>query len=120
MFTWIDRSSQENQLAGLRLKLSLLTGDIQTDQKQILEAKIAELSGDVEEKKKSAGALSSILKEAEVGRIAAATSCLPAGQALHGGSLPAERHPRSEEQDGEGREPQARPEQRGRGADAGL
>ncbi|CAF97555.1 unnamed protein product [Tetraodon nigroviridis] len=56
---------QENQLAGLRLKLSLLTGDIQTDQKQILEAKIAELSGDVEEKKKSAGALSSILKEAE-------------------------------------------------------
>lgn len=54
------------------LKLSLLRGDVQSDEKQTLEAKIAELTGDVEGKKKSAAALSSILKEAEVGAVAAA------------------------------------------------
>lgn len=70
-------ASQENQLTSLRLKLSLLTGDIQTGEKQTLEARIAELAGDVEEKKKSAGTLSSILKEAEVAHIATATSCFP-------------------------------------------
>lgn len=66
----------------MRLKLALLTGDLQTDEKQILEAKIAQLSADVEEKKKSAGMLSSILKEAEVGHIAAATRCFPIDQSL--------------------------------------
>lgn len=66
---------QENQLSSLRLKLSLLRGDIQSDEKQILEAKIAELTGDVSEKKKSAGMLLNVLKEAEVGHIATAASC---------------------------------------------
>lgn len=56
----------------MRLKLSLLRGDVESDEKQMLEAKVAELTGDVEEKKKSAAALSSILKEAEVGAVAAA------------------------------------------------
>lgn len=70
-------ASQESQLTSLRLKLSLLTGDVQTGEKQTFEARIAELAGDVEEKKKSAGTLSSLLKEAEVARIAAATSCFP-------------------------------------------
>lgn len=56
----------------MRLKLSLLRGDVQSDEKQMLEAEIAELTGDLEEKKKSSAALSSILKEAEVGAVAAA------------------------------------------------
>lgn len=77
MVSSIYCTPQESQLTSLRLKLSLLTGDIQTGEKQILESKIAELTGDVEEKEKSAGMLSSILKEAEVAHIATATSCFP-------------------------------------------
>lgn len=77
MIASISCTPQENQLSGLRLKLSLLRGDVQTDEKQILEAKISELAADVEEKKKSAGMLSGILMEAEVGHIATATSSFP-------------------------------------------
>lgn len=77
----------------------------------------------MEEKKKSAGMLGSILKEAEVGHVAAATRCFPVDQRLTWTfvpSLPVERHPRSEEQDGEVRGLQTRPERRGGGADADL